>query len=263
MLGCHRHPNHMVDADLLAMTTFTFRSWKLFFAVTLLIFGADYAGAGSWTGTLQDGSALTVDPGSRRAMRQYNGRSVPLWDGTHRLEDGSVVIVRDGQAVPTEAMMNTWTAEPGAEPRMRERFCDQLVRKACGFKDECARSQPCVLARQLLSMEREQQRRAPVGLGPLPQTESSGECWDALSNASLQACSDSVPEAKDAACKKLVDKVCGATGQCDSSRACEPARQLLKMENEERLESADPDALTPTGAECEKAMDNAFFEPCL
>ncbi len=54
----------------------------------------------------------------------YNGGVVPLWDGTHRLEDSSVMIVRDGQAVPTESMMNSWIGEPGSEPSMRTRYCD-------------------------------------------------------------------------------------------------------------------------------------------
>lgn len=243
------------------MTT-NLRSWMFFLVICLLALATGQVGADSWTGTLQDGSVLKVDPASRRAMRYYDGGTVPLWDGTHRLEDGSVVIVRDGQAVPTESMLNTWAAEPGAEPGMRERFCDQLVRKACGFRDECFRAQPCVLARQLLSMEREEQRRAPVGSGAWPQTQSSGECQEALSNPSFPACSASVPEEIETACRKLVDRVCGASGQCSSGTACGPARQLLGMENNERLESSDPDALTPTGAECRKAMDNSFFKPC-
>lgn len=244
------------------MTTLVSRSWMCFFAVTVLVLTTGKTGAGTWTGALQDGSVLKVDPSSRRAMRYYNGGAAPMWDGTHRLEDGSVVIVRDGQAVPTESMMNTWAAEPGAEPRMRERYCDQLVRKACGFQDECFRAQPCVLARQLLNMEREQQRLAPAGSGPWPQTESSGECRDALSDPSFPACVASVPTARETACEKLVVKVCGTTGQCTSATACGPARQLLEMEHGERLQSADPDAVTPTGAQCEKAFDNAFFKPC-
>lgn len=244
------------------MTTLFSRSSMCFFAVTILLLTTGKVQAGTWTGALQDGSVLQVDPGSRRAMRYYNGGAAPMWDGTHRLDDGTVVIVRDGQAVPTESMMSTWAAEPGAELRMRERYCDQLVRKSCGFQDECFRAQPCVLARQLLNMEREQQRRAPAGSGPWPQTESSGECRYALSDPSFPACVASVPTATETACKKLVVTVCGSAGQCNSAPACGPARQLLQMENGERLQSADPAAVTPTGAQCEKALDNAFFKPC-
>jgi len=241
--------------------TFPF-GWIRLLVAAFLVMAIGEARSGSWTGTLQDGSVLKVDPGSHRAMRYYNGGVAPLWDGAHRLDDGSVVIVREGQAVPTESMMHRWAEEPGSEPTMRERYCDQLVRKVCGFDDECARSQTCVLARQLLSMEREQQRRAPLESGPWPHTHSGGECEDALSNPAFPACSSSVPPGRETPCKRLVDRVCGASGQCNVGKACEPARQLLKMESDERLESADPDARTPTGAECEKAMDNAFFQPC-
>jgi hypothetical protein len=252
----------VVDFDPQPMKTEFFRNSIFFFAYVILALASGQLRAGSWTGTLQDGSVLKVDPGSRRAMRYYDGGAAPLWDGTHRLENGSVVIVRDGQAVPTESMLNTWTAEPGAEPSLREHYCEQLVRKVCGFEAECGRAQPCILARQLLRIERDQQRHAPIGSGPWPQTESSSECRDALSSSSFPACSASVPTSKETACKKLVSKVCGANGECNSATACGPARQLLQMENDERLESADPNALTHTGAECQKAMDNAFFKPC-
>jgi hypothetical protein len=218
--------------------------------------------AGAWTGTLDDGSVIKVDPQTHRAMRYYNGGVAPLWDGSHRLEDGSVVIVRDGQAVPTQQMINSWSPEPGAVPQMRERYCNQLVRKVCGFHDECGRSQPCKLAQQLLRMEREEQRRAPLGSGAFPHTESSGHCLDAMTNPAFPVCSATVPEMKETSCKQLVDRVCGDKGECENSPACNPARQLLEMETGERLESADPDAKTATGAECDKAVDNPYFKAC-
>jgi len=238
------------------------RGWVSLLAVCLLSAPFGPVRAASWTDTLQDGSVLKVDPNSHRAMRYYKGDVVLLWDGAHRLEDGSVVIVRDGQAVPTESMIRHWQAEPGSEPSLHTRFCDQLVRKVCGFRDECSQSQPCVLARQLLGLERAQQRQAPIGAGARPQTPSGDECRDALSNPSFPVCSASTPGSEQTACRKLVDRVCGEADQCAAGRACGPARQLLRMESDERPESADPQALTPTGAECEKAMDNAFFEPC-
>lgn len=217
---------------------------------------------GSWTGTLNDGSVLKVDPDTHRATRFYEGGTAPLWDGVHRLQDGSVVIVRDGQAVPSESMIDAWRGEPGSEPTMRERYCEQLVRKVCGFNDECGQAQPCVLARQLLRIEREEQRRAPLGSGPYPQTPGTGDCLEALGNPAFPACA-SAPAGRNASeCRALVDRVCGADGRCQSSPACDPARQLLQMETEERLESADPSARTVTGVECERAMQNAFFAPC-
>jgi len=234
----------------------------LLLVADLILVATGQAQAGTWTGTLHDGSVLQVDPETHRPMRYYEGGTAPMWDGTHQLEDGSVVIVRDGQVVPTEGMINTWTAQPGSEPKMRERHCERLVRKVCGFHNECATAQPCVLANQLLRMEREQQRSAPIGSGPFPQTESSSECLEAFTNPNFPACGSSVPETRETACRKLIDLVCGEDGRCAESPGCDPARQLLQMENEERLESADPDARTPTGAECEKARENAFFKPC-
>ncbi len=254
-------PRAMASLSVFSARTFI-RGWIYLLAAWLVVVPIGSARAGSWTGTLQDGSVLKVDPDSHRAMRYYNGSMAPLWDGTHRLEDGSVVIVRDGQAVPTESMMNSWMGEPGSEPSMRARYCDQLVRKVCGFHDECRRDQPCILARQLLGMEREQQRRMPVGAGSWAHTPSGGECRDALSNPAFPTCGSSTPGAEQTACRKLVEKVCGDADQCETAKACSPARQLLQMESDERLQSADPKALTPTGAECEKAMDNVFFEPC-
>jgi hypothetical protein len=269
MLGFRFHAQQKSVFDRLVMTRSIAplahalnRSRSSLFVVLFLVLGVGQADAGSWTGTLQDGTVLKVDPSTQRAMRYYNGGVAPLWNGTHRLEDGSVVIVRDGQVVPTESMMSTWAGEPGAEPTLSERYCDQLVRKTCGFHEECARSKPCVLARQLLRIEREQQSRAPIGEGSPTQAPSSSECRDALSSPSFPACSVSAPAAKDTPCKKLVDRVCGAAGECEAGKACDPARQLLQMETDERLQSTDPDAVTPTGAECETAMTNSFFEPC-
>jgi hypothetical protein len=240
----------------------TRRCWLAVLGLGLWLVGCASVWAGSWTGALNDGSVLKVDPDTHRAMRYYNGGVAPLWNGTHRLEDGTVVIVRDGQAVPTQDMMDVWSAEPGSEPEMRERYCKQLVRKVCGFHDECGRSEPCVLANQLFRLEREEQRRAPLGSGPFPQTDASRQCLDALGNAAFPVCAAAVPEHKQTACRKLVDRVCGDTGKCAGSPACDPARQLLQMETEERLESADPDAKTPMGVECDKATEKPFFKRC-
>jgi hypothetical protein len=234
--------------------------WLL--GLPLWLAASGFATAASWTGTLNDGSVIKVDPTTHRAMRYYNGGVAPLWNGTHRLEDGSVVIVHEGQAVPTEEMMGVWAAEPGAQPEMRERYCTQLVRKVCGFHGECGSAQACVLANQLLRMEGEEQRRKPPGAGAHPQTEASGQCIDALSNPAFSVCAAAAPGSKETTCRKLVKRVCGDGNECVGSSACDPARQLLQMETEERLESADPDAKTSVGVECEKAMANAFFKPC-
>ncbi len=221
----------------------------------LIILANGQVEAGSWTGTLQDGSVIRVDPGSRRAMRYYDGGVTPMWDGTHRLDDGSVIIVHDGQAVPTESMIDRWDAESRFDPSLRERYCEQLVRKVCGFHDECARDSHCLTARRMRG-----EARAQAPLGPPLQTAASEACKDALQSPDFPACAP--VGMQPSACRRLVDRVCGDRDQCKDAKACGPARQLLQLESEERLESADPDVRTPTGDECAKAMSNPFFAPC-
>jgi hypothetical protein len=57
---------------------------------------------------LPDGTRVEVDTTTRKAWRVEGGERTPLWDGVHRMEDGSVVIVRDGTVVPNETMIQTW-----------------------------------------------------------------------------------------------------------------------------------------------------------
>lgn len=217
----------------------------------------------SWTGTLRDGSLIRVDPETRRPMRYYEGGVAPLWNGVHQLDDGSVVTVREGEAVPSESMMRAWRGAATPPAAFAERYCDQLVRKACGFHQECAVDQPCVLARQLLRMESDERRRAHIADGAHPTTESSLRCQESLPNdGSFPVCAKARPTDKETPCRALVERVCGASNQCAKAPACDPAHQLLKMELDERLVSANPDAATPTGLQCEEVKDNEFFAPC-
>ncbi len=218
--------------------------------------------AGTWTGTLEDGSVLKVDPETRRPIRYFSRGSVRLWDGTHRLEDGSVIIVREGTVVPTENMLNAWQIAPEPEPRMRGRYCEQLVRKTCGFQQECARDQPCLLAQQLLRLERDEQRQQSPEAGLYPATWHTSKCLDALSNPAFSTCTRSTPATRTTDCGKLVSRVCGEKEQCKSSPACNPAKQLLYLETQERLESSDPNEETAMGQECARAEKNPFFTPC-
>ena len=221
------------------------------------------AQAESWTGTLHDGSVIRVDPDSHRAMRYYGGGVAPLWDGTHRMEDGSVVIIRQGEAVPTESMIETWRTRGAPSTEFEHRYCDQLVRKVCGFHQECAVDQPCVLAQQLLRMETEERRRTPIASGPRPETESTARCQESLTDEkAFPVCGKARPNAKETPCRQLVERACGASNKCAKGPACDPARQLFAMELSERLASANPDAVTPTGVQCEEAQDNEFFAAC-
>ena len=109
---------------------------------------------------LQDGSRVTVDPDTNRATVTRDGVSAPMWDGTHRMQDGSVLIIRQGVVVPNEPVL-----EARERPKAEEEEdwdvqhivgyspCEKLVRRVCGRKDECADSEACNLARQLQDME--------------------------------------------------------------------------------------------------------------
>lgn len=235
------------------------RGWL---CLLLLLAIATEGFAEPWQGRLQGGAEVTVDPNTRRAMGTIKGSQRQLWDGVHRLEDGSTVTVRDGIAVPTTPMVERWGSEPRPEPVFEYRHCEQLVRKTCGFDGACNGSEACLRARALLGDETAEQRRIDQGLADDPQTATDARCLQGLSDPSFPACASLSAETGDSRCTALVERVCGAAGGCADSQACDAARQLQKLETEERLVNADPSALSLTGGQCLEAMTNAFFGPC-
>lgn len=216
--------------------------------------------AQGWTGTLSDGSELRVDPGSHRAMQVDGDSARPLWDGVHRLEDGSVVIIRGGTAVPTEEMLRTWEGGVAPVDELEGRPCEQLERRVCGHDNRCRATAACLSARSLLNSEREAQRRAPFGAGARPATEFTSQCTAALKDPEFPPCASA--SKGPSPCESLVERVCGDSDRCASSPACPPARQLLAQEADEQAASNRPDAQTPSGAQCDEALGNAFFKPC-
>lgn len=64
-------------------------------------------------------------------------------------------------------------------------------------------------------------------------------------------------------CEKLVRQVCGQQDQCASAEACDPARQLLEMEQQERNDSSNRNLMTYTSGQCMNAMkDREYFGVC-
>ncbi len=231
--------------------------------ITLLLLGTANA-ADPWTGSLSTGGDLRVDPDTHRAWRTDGGREVPMWDGVHRLDDGSVVIIRDGTAVPSEAMLEAWESGVERQEQLANRPCEQLERRVCGPNNECRASAACLNARRLLNLEREAQRRAPYAAGAAPDTEATDQCQAALGDTAFPAC-QSAPGPDDQAetpCRRLVERVCGEDGRCAERPACPPARQLLGQEDEERRAAGRADAVTPSGGQCLEALTNDFFAPC-
>ncbi len=150
------------------------------------------AHAGGWTSTLEDGATVTVDPDTNRATVNRNGVETPLWDGAHRLQDGSSLITNHGIAVPNVSIIES--------------------------------------------------RRQPP-----PETEE----WEDINIVGYSPC------------EKLVQQVCGQQGQCADVEACDLARQLLKMETQERDGSRNRNLMTYTSGQCLKAIkDKENFASC-
>lgn len=214
--------------------------------------------ADTWQSNLKGGGVVRIDPVTRKPTVIYNGGSTLLWDGAHEMEDGSVITIRDGVAVPDETMFNTWSWEVPRELGAEAAVCEKLVRKVCGFHSECSGRRPCYLARELSRLEKNELGVAPEGT----MAPSSVECEKGLTDTALFPGCDQAAADRVTPCIKLVAKVCGDQGQCSAADACGPARQLLVMEREERLESRDSDAVTDSGMQCKEAMHNRFFKQC-
>ncbi len=211
------------------------------------------ARAGPWSGTLHDGSQLRVDPQTHRAVRDQGGAQRPMWDGTHRLDDGSVVIIRDGTAVPTRQMLETWQGGPEAKDAQQGADCDRLVQRVCGPQDACGTAAACTSARRLRD---EAIPGGPAGAAAVGEQA----CAKALSDPAFPVCPQVARGATASHCAKLVERVCGRDGRCAKSPGCDPARQLLGLESEER--AGEPSGLGATGDQCREAMTNPFFKPC-
>jgi hypothetical protein len=147
-----------------------------------------------WKARLDSGGQVAVDPESNRATVTRDGVTTPLWDGVHRLEDGSVITVRSGQVVPNEAILRArdqpkppvtdqaqaWVGQviQGESP------CERLVRQVCGERQQCGQASGCNPARQLLEMERDERAKA---WSPDTMTYSSGQCMEAAKDQQLFA----------------------------------------------------------------------------
>lgn len=215
--------------------------------------------AEGWSGTLRDGTQLRVDPETRRALRDQGGSQRPMWDGVHYLDDGSMVIIRDGTAVPTRQMLETWDAGPAPQAAQATPECDRLVQRVCGPQDACGQSGPCLAARKLLQ---EAVSTAADSAPGAAAGASEAACAKALSDPAFPVCTQVARGAAVSDCTRLVERVCGADGRCAKAPACDPARQLLGLESEERSAGGDPGALTAAGDQCREAMTNPFFKPC-
>jgi hypothetical protein len=208
--------------------------------------------------TLMDGSLVRIDPetGKGRIVTP-RGAEAMLWNGVHKLRDGSTIIVRDGVVVPDKPMIGARRAVP--EPVTAEP-CAELERKVCGPAGGCADSQPCRLARDLVEFQGRD--RADGRLEAVERT--AAQCRQALRQAdSFPACAAAPAKAlPSAACRDLLERVCGASDQCADAAACRAARQLVDLERDEAQAAPEPGAKLETTRQCREAASDSFFAPC-
>jgi hypothetical protein len=149
----------------------------LFFPLLILPLGTAMA-AGTNFG-MQGGGTVSVDPDTNRATITRDGVTTPLWDGTHRMSDGSVLIIRQGEVVPNQPILEAREPpkpeeeEVAGVPIVGYSPCEKLVRQVCGRDDQCAGVEGCNLARQLLGMEKEERTASD---SPNLTTYTSGKC---------------------------------------------------------------------------------------
>lgn len=140
--------------------------------------------AAGWTSGMQGGGTVTVDPDTLRATVTRDGVTSPLWNGVHRLQDGSVLIVNHGEVVsgeytprPPRQLPPPDTADWQDVMIVGYSPCEQLARHVCGRQNECAAVEACRSSRQLLAMEQDERTMADDGAR---MTYTSGQCLEAI-----------------------------------------------------------------------------------
>ncbi len=213
------------------------------------------AGETAWQGALKDGSQIAIDPLTNKVTRNWQGESSQLWDGVHHLDNGAVIIVRDGIVVRDQAIIRIQQEQ---EIKQLEEACVLLVRKVCGPRDECDSHPACDPARQLLALEQEELRSSWSNATP----ESAKQCLEAMHDETFfKVCTKRNAGVPLSPCEKLQRQVCGETNQCADSDACNVTAQLLKMETEDRY--AAPGDFAHASQQCSDVLnDDGFFSPC-
>jgi hypothetical protein len=240
-----------------------------------------------WETRLNNGQPIVIDPATNRAVIMDGvGQGRPLWDGVHRLHDGTTITIRSGVAVPNssfgrqpslpapssdESAAPEGTSSPPSAPHApddlsldgftsgspHEGHCDHLLLKTCGLNRTCGDADACQLAEQLRSM----QRQSPdPRLGNTGWAE--GRCREALQDdAVFPACSRE-PPLQAVACSALVHHLCANTHRCQRSELCRDASALLALEQSASERNA-PGELVLVRQRCiDMLAEQAFFPPC-
>lgn len=241
-----------------------------------------------WEATLSNGQPILVDPATNRAVIQSGvGQGRPLWDGVHRLQDGSTITIRSGVAIPNAASsrqlpppslrreepgtdIDEPSSIPGVSPAatsgeghqslssaVGEGHCDHLLLKTCGLNRTCTDTDACQLAAQLRSM---QKRSLQSGLDNISWAE--GRCREALQDrAGFPACPRE-PPLDEVACAALGKHACSGAVRCQRTDLCRQATALLGFE-QSALERQADDELVLIRQRCSELLtEHVFFPPC-
>ena len=210
-------------------------------------------GSEGWTGGMEDGSVVRIDPDSNQATRYSGEGAIQLWDGVHRMQDGSTVTVKDGVVTSRSAgdQRTPQFAPAPTDPGLTPSACVALVVKVCGFNGECRDDPACSPARQLMELEKSEAWQSK-GAGP---NQTTAQCLNAMENeAFFSPCSASAKDAAPTACDRLVERACGADQQCAQTPDCLEAQQFQRMEQREQARNRHPEKLTPASEHCEEIL---------
>jgi hypothetical protein len=236
----------------------------------LLVVWSQAAFPASWDTELANGQQLSVDPTTNRAVIQSDdGRGRPLWDGVHRLRDGSTITVRSGVMVPNEEIeilgrigpADAVKTEPGqsstVSPTAADDCCNELVLKTCGLRNTCGQSEPCQLSRQLKALQRQ-----PCDMSQDNPGWAEARCREALDDDEQFSACEQEPPLLTTACQRLLEHVCGAAPRCYGSGSCLAARDLGRLE-QAALDRQAPGEVEMVRQRCLKVLgEHAFFPPC-
>ena len=214
-----------------------------------------------WQAQLADGQTLTVDPANQRAtVGTGDNGSRNLWDGVHRLKDGTVVTIRRGVMVPNTSFLNA--TEPAVEavappplgtqslPIDHDRSCGKLLLRSCGLNNECSQNTACGLARQLSLLQRKAFSETDDRRWPVEQ------CAKALQyTENFQACDFAAPVLAEP-CHYLAGHVCVSSLRCTRSKACRTAKQWLL---DQHASETSPEATRQCLA---LLLEHMAFPPC-
>jgi hypothetical protein len=215
--------------------------------------------ANDWQADLEDGRRISVDLSSNRVqLVTGKGRGAPLWDGVHRLSDGSVITVRSGLMVPNREVLAARDAPPlKRQTRTTASACSQLIDKTCGVHRACESTQGCDLARQLRALQWNRVAPDPAG-----SDWAEARCRHALADDAAFAPCDLPPADEPGICHRLVRHLCGENNRCAATESCEIARQMLELE-QAALRDGVADYAVDSRRQCQSAFrEHAYFPPC-